>query len=332
MGIAFSLLVGFSASFIFAFIIYWLDRYEKEPLLLLGGVFTWGAILAAGAAFILNTLLGIGIFFVSGSENLTDLTTGSIIAPLVEEGLKGFAVVMVFLFRRKEFDSYLDGIVYAAIAALGFSATENSFYIYDRGFLENGYAGLITLSFIRVILVGWQHPFYTAFFGLGLAAARLSSSWLVRLGAPALGWGLAVFTHSLHNTLAELSSGLGGLVVTTLLDWSGWLFMFCIIIWATLAEKKYITLHLEEEVLRGTITRQQFLTARSARSQSLARINGLRTGRFRITHRFYQLCVELAHKKHQLQNLGEEGERVDRNSETIHRLRAELMHLSALIQ
>lgn len=331
MGVAISLLVGFSASFLFAFIIYWLDRYEKEPLLLLGGVFTWGAIVAAGAAFIFNTLLGIGVFYFSGSENLTDLTTGSIIAPLVEEGLKGFAVVVVFLLRRNEFDSYLDGIIYAAIVALGFAATENSFYIYDRGFLENGYAGLVTLSFIRIILVGWQHPFYTAFFGLGLAAARLSSRWVVRIGAPALGWALAVFTHSMHNTLAELSSGLGGLAVTTLLDWSGWFFMFCIIIWATLVEKKYISLHLEDEVSRGTITQMQFLIARSARSQSLARFNGLRAGRFWNTHRFYQLCIELAHKKHQLLHLGEEGERIHGNSAAIQQLRSELMRLSQLI-
>lgn len=310
---------------------YWLDRYEKEPAPLLGGVFIWGAIVAAGAAFIFNTLLGMGVFFVSGSENLTDLTTGSIIAPLVEEGLKGFAVVVVFLLRRNEFDSYLDGIIYAAIAALGFSATENSFYIYDRGFLENGFAGLVALSFIRIILVGWQHPFYTAFFGLGLAAARLSSRWVVRIGAPALGWALAVFTHSMHNTLAEFSSGLEGLAITTLLDWSGWFFMFCIIIWATLVEKNYINLHLKDEVFQGTITQQQFLTARSARSQSLARFNGLRNGRFRNTHRFYQLCVELAHKKHQLQRLGEEGDRVDGNSTAIQRLRSELSRLSPLI-
>jgi RsiW-degrading membrane proteinase PrsW (M82 family) len=331
MGIAISLWVGFSASFIFALILYWLDRYEKEPLLLLGGVFTWGAVLAAGAAFIFNTLLGIGIFYFSGSENLTDLTTGSIIAPLVEEGLKGFAVVVVFLLFRKEFDSYLDGIIYAGVVALGFAATENSYYIYSRGYLENGFAGLIMLSFIRIILVGWQHPFYTAFFGLGLAAARLSSKWAVRIAAPILGWGLAVFTHSMHNTLAEFSSGLGGLAFTTLLDWSGWFFMFCIIIWAALVEKKYINQHLEDEVELGTITRQQFQIARSARSQSAARFNGLMGGRFKNTHRFYQMCAELAHKKHQFTHLGEEGDRVDGNSAAIQHLRSELTRLSALV-
>ena len=48
------------------------------------------------------------------------------IAPIIEESLKGLAVLLVFLLFRKEFDSILDGIVYAAITALGFAATENS--------------------------------------------------------------------------------------------------------------------------------------------------------------------------------------------------------------
>ena len=55
----------------------------------------------------------------------------------------------------------------------GFAATENTLYIYN-GFHQNGWSGLAFLVFVRVILVGWQHPFYTAFTGIGLAVARLN--------------------------------------------------------------------------------------------------------------------------------------------------------------
>ena len=48
MGLIVSGLVGFGSSLLFTCVLYWLDRYEKEPLLLLGGVFLLGAVAAAG--------------------------------------------------------------------------------------------------------------------------------------------------------------------------------------------------------------------------------------------------------------------------------------------
>ena len=58
MGLIASGFIGFSTALLFAYVLYWLDRYEKEPLLLLGGVFLWGAVIAAGSAFIINTSRG----------------------------------------------------------------------------------------------------------------------------------------------------------------------------------------------------------------------------------------------------------------------------------
>src|SRR4030095_16421580 len=74
-----------------------LDRYEKEPKLLLGAAFVWGMVIAAGGAFILNTAFGIGIYALTGSEGAAEFGTTSIVAPIIEEGLKGLAVLVVFL-------------------------------------------------------------------------------------------------------------------------------------------------------------------------------------------------------------------------------------------
>ena len=63
MGARVSIFLGVVPAMIYAWIIYWLDRYEKEPLLLVGGVFLWGAIAAAGGAYILNTVFGMGVYF-----------------------------------------------------------------------------------------------------------------------------------------------------------------------------------------------------------------------------------------------------------------------------
>lgn len=326
MGLLLSLFFGFVPMFIFAAFVYWLDRYEKEPKLLLGGVFLWGAVVAAGGAFIINTLLGAGVYLFTQSETATELTTGSIIAPFVEESLKGLAVLAVFLLFRHEFDSVLDGIVYAAIAALGFAATENTFYIYTMGYQENGFEGLLWLIFVRVILVGWQHPFYTAFIGIGLALARMSRELAVKLFIPLAGWTIALFTHSLHNTVAGLASGPGGLAFGTLLDWTGWGFIFLVILWAISREQHWIRTLLREEVDLGVITVAQYQTAGSAWSQSAARLSALFAGHYGATDRFYQLCGELAHKKRQRRHLGEEGG----NTAVIERLRGDLARLSAL--
>lgn len=324
MGVLLSLFFGFMPMFLFAYFVYWLDRYEKEPKLLLGVVFFWGAVVAAGAAFLVNTTLGLGVYMFTQSETATELTTGSVIAPIIEETLKGLAVLLVFIVFRREFDSVLDGLVYAAICALGFAATENTYYIYKYGYVDSGMSGLFALVFIRVILVGWQHPFYTAFTGIGLAAARLSRNGLVKVGAPLIGWFVAVSTHAIHNTLASVLSGAGGRVVGTFIDWSGWLAMFIFILYMISRERKMIIKHLAEEVSLGNITSEQYKTASSAWSQTAARLGAIAAGKFSATSRFYQVCGEIAHKKRQLVDLGDESG----NATILENLRTEVRGLS----
>jgi len=317
---------GFFPTFIFAIIIYWLDRYEKEPKILLGAVYSWGAIVAAGMACGINTLFEGTFIAFTGAQNAADFTTSSIVAPVVEEILKGFAVFLIFLIFHDEFDSILDGIVYAGVAALGFAATENTLYIFN-GFQQNGWSGLAFLVFVRVILVGWQHPFYTAFTGIGLAIARLNRRLSIKLIAPTLGLGTAIFAHSIHNILSSLFSGLNGMIFTNALDWSGWLVMFGFILWMIHRERQLNIVQLKDEVASGVITVHQYNTACSAWSQNAASVKAFFKGHFQATLQFYQLCGELAHKKQQFTTLGEERA----NTEIIERTRVELKRLSPII-
>jgi RsiW-degrading membrane proteinase PrsW (M82 family) len=323
MGFLLSLFFGFVPMLLFAGFLYWLDRYEKEPKILVSAGFLWGAIIAAGVAFVVNTVLGIGVYLVTGSETATELATGSLVAPPVEEILKGFAVLLVFLIFKSEFDSILDGIVYAGITALGFAATENTYYIYTYGYQEGGYEGLLWLVFVRVILVGWQHPFFTSFIGIGLATVRLTRTTWVRIFAPAIGLGLSIFTHSFHNILANLLNGVGGLILATLVDWAGWFGMFLVILWAIWRVQRKIRHYLQEEVDNGIISPTQYKTAYSAWSLSIVRISTLFSGKHKSTTRFYQLCSELAHKKFQQIELGER-----KHNTVIEKTRAELAQLS----
>src|SRR6266496_5029933 len=226
-----ALFFGFVPMFMFAVLVNWLDRYEKEPVLLLGGAFVWGMVIAAGGAFILNTAFGIGIYALTGSEGAAEFGTTSIVAPIIEEGLKGLAVLIVFLMFRSEFDSVLDGIVYAAIAAMGFAAVENTLYIYRNGYLENSWQGFWTLVVIRVILVGWMHPFFTSFTGIGLAIARMSRNTLVKIIAVPAGYATAVMAHAFHNTFSGLIGGFGGFIAGTFIDYIGYGLMLIFVIW-----------------------------------------------------------------------------------------------------
>ena len=313
---------------LFASILYWLDRYEKEPFLLLGGVFLWGAVVAAGSAFLINTTLGLGIYLFTGSNFATDLATGSMVAPLVEETLKGLAVLGVFLVFRSEFDSVLDGIIYAGVAALGFAATENTYYIYTYGFQQGGWGGLLTLTIIRVFLVGWQHPFYTAFFGIGLALARLNRNWFVKIFAPLAGIGPG-HVHPCFPQYAGLASG------RHRRNGRGRLFRLDrlavhvrLIIWATWREQQNLKKYLAAELQAGTISPALYQTASSAWRQMVARFAALFTGCYRKTARFFQVCGEYALKRRQYADLGDEGG----NLAIIQKLRSELIQLAPHVQ
>jgi len=323
-GLLASIGISFAVSFLFAYFLFWLDLYEKEPLLLLGGVFIWGAIVAAGGAFLINTVLDLGMLAVTGSETATSLTAAAVIAPVIEEILKGLAVVLVFLIFRNEFDSILDGIVYASVTALGFAATENAYFIYAYGFAEEGWQGFWTLAFIRLGLVGWQHPFYTAFVGIGLAAARLTRHVIVKLVAPALGFGAAIAAHALHNILAGLFQGGAEALFTTALDWTGWFLMLGFIIGLILLEHRKIKMHLQPEVDLGTLTQAQFETAQSFFKITGERISGIVRGQYRKTTHFYRLAAELVLKKDLRQRLGEKG----KNSVAVEELRRQVKTLS----
>ncbi len=317
-----ALFFGFVPMFLFAAFVNWLDRYEKEPKLLLGAAFIWGVVIAGGGAYILNTAFGIGIYALTGSEGAAEVGTTSIAAPIIEEALKGLAILAVFLMFRKEFDSVLDGVVYGAVTAMGFAAIENVLYIYRNGYLEGGWEGFWVLVVIRVILVGWMHPFFTAFTGIGLAIARMTRNVLVKIIAVPTGYAIAVVAHAFHNTFSGLIGGFEGLLAGTFVDYIGYAVMLIFIIWMVVYERNILKKNLQDELANGLISLKQYQSATSF-FQTNAHLSALTSGTFRSTARFYQVCGELAHKKEQLARMGDESG----NAGIIEKLRAELMQL-----
>jgi RsiW-degrading membrane proteinase PrsW (M82 family) len=288
------------------------------------GVFLWGFFISAGVAIIFNTIFGISLFALTGSEGLASVGTAVISAPIVEETVKGLAVVIVFIYFRHEFDSILDGVLYGGLVGYGFAAAENINYIFT-GFVNAGAEGLVVLILIRVVLIPFLHATLTAFTGIGLAVGRLNNGFW-RVAGPIGGYLAAIFLHFTHNLLASTGSELICLF-GSVLDWLGFVGMFIFVLVLVWRESKIMRDQLVDEVGRGTLTQRQYETTCSLGGQIAARWGALAGGRWRQTTRFFDACGELAFKKYQLARLGPNRERDAQAN--IAKLRGQLATLSA---
>lgn len=319
-----ALLLSFVPAFFYSYLVYWLDRFEREPLKLVGGVFVWGAVFATASALVAEAIFQAGLEAATTNASFAEIATGAFFAPVVEELLKAFAILLVVLALRSEFDSLLDGLVYAGIVALGFSATENAFYLIGS-FVEKGWGFFFGVFFLRVVLTGWNHAAFTAFTGAGVALARLGRTPLIKLAAPLGGLVLAIVLHATYNAMLATSSG-GGLIFALCLSWFGWLVVLALVLFAIARDRTRARRYLADEVARGSLTRAQYRIASSALSGTFARLGALGSGHYWATRRFYQLCGELAQKKEQLEKYGEERG----NAAAVASLRAEMTKLSSV--
>jgi RsiW-degrading membrane proteinase PrsW (M82 family) len=153
--------LALAPALVYILIIWWLDRYEKEPVSLAVLAFVWGATPAIVLALIFEVVLDIPFAAVG---TFGEFAQGSLIAPLVEEGTKGIILFVLFLAYRHEFDDVLDGILYGALVGLGFSVVENIVYGYRFAYpngIESGQppdgGSILSGWFLRSILLGLNH-------------------------------------------------------------------------------------------------------------------------------------------------------------------------------
>jgi RsiW-degrading membrane proteinase PrsW (M82 family) len=240
--------------FIYLWIPRLIDRYDPEPAWALALVFAWGAIAACGVACTVNT--GVEALATSvGGKDFGEIAGACISAPMVEEGMKGMAVLGVFFFLKREFDGVVDGVIYATFAALGFAATENIIY-YANAVKADPAGGALAATFVvRGILAPWGHPLYTSMTGIGFGIARETNKAWLKWMAPLGGYCAAMFLHCTWNTASTVS---GFLFLLMLPLWILFVLGFIgILIWLVNRKGKIIRSHLQDEVLLGTLTREE---------------------------------------------------------------------------
>ena len=104
--------------------------------------------------------------------------TAVLVAPWVEEAAKGAAVLLVLLFRRREFDGVVDGIVLAGLAGgraspsprTSSTSAGRSWPARSRASPSGFFAAGFTFV-LRGVLSPFAHPLFTAMIGIGLGIA-----------------------------------------------------------------------------------------------------------------------------------------------------------------
>lgn len=307
LGFAFSLLATAVPAALYALLIWWGDRYEKEPWGLLAITFVWGAAPAILISLLAETLFGAPLAGLQAGR-LANVLEASGLAPVVEEVAKALALVGLFFLFRYEFDDVLDGVVYGALVGVGFGMTENLLYFLSS-FFQSGWGGWGVVVFMRSVLFGLNHAFFTAFSGAGLGAARLTRQGWPRLLRPLLGLGAAMTFHGLHNlgvSLADISPA--GLLLSLLSNGGGLLVLLVVVLLAWWQERLWIETELQDEVDRLLTASEYSAASAYARRLRLWWAAWKRGGRneARRQGRVHRLLTELAFRKHRLRVRGDE--------------------------
>ena len=154
-------------------------------------------------ALFLNTAAW-SFFTVASNQDTGSILTAIAVAPLVEESVKGLAVLVVLWFTRRHIDGVLDGMLIGALVGLGFAMTENITY-FGVAYSDGGAAAVGTLFIIRSVINGMGHAVWTSFTGAAVGWSRARHGrGVLRLIVPVIGWGAAVLGHSIWNLGASL--------------------------------------------------------------------------------------------------------------------------------
>ena len=231
----------------FLWLIWWLDRYDREPIWLVLLTFFWGAIGGVAFALIFSTIIMVPAEMVLDPA-ATDFLGAVIVAPLIEE--PGKALVLLVIMFSRHFDNTTDGFVYGAACGLGFGMTENFMYFVSVGDTGDITAMVATIV-IRTLYSAVMHACASSVIGASLGFVKYSG-WGWRILLPPLGLATAMGIHALWNGLLTVDSMVGaeGLLAVTnfLLFPLEFLMLFLIFQGCLLQERRLLRRELDGEV------------------------------------------------------------------------------------
>jgi RsiW-degrading membrane proteinase PrsW (M82 family) len=232
-------------------LVWWFDRYDREPIWLIGLTFVWGAvgavILALIGSSILDFLLGMAL-----GHQTTALVTPVVVAPLIEEPVK--ALILFLVVRSRHFDNTTDGFVYGAAAGLGFGMTENFLYFASVGATHDVGAWVGTVL-VRTFYSAVMHATATSCVGAALGFGRFRNVLVKAMVVP-FGFAVAMTIHALWNGFitVDAASGSGiGTVVDLVAFPLEFLTVFLVFQLCLLDERRTIRRELRDEAAQGLL-------------------------------------------------------------------------------
>jgi RsiW-degrading membrane proteinase PrsW (M82 family) len=303
-----SIFAGVLPMICWSVLIWWFDRYEKEPIQLLLVSFLWGMLPSIGISFALELFLNRSIASYLGFRG-SDLVflDANIFAPIIEEGVKLLGLVGIFLVAQKEIDDPLDGIIYGAMVGFGFAAGENFLYF----FASRTVAELLLLIFLRTMIFGSLHAMFTSFIGFGLALAKYARNrwraafWVIG------GFILAVGFHIVHNLGLFWVGRISWAFYVSLFSFAiGFLLIVLLFIGSLRREQKVIRRYLVHLSGEGILPSDQLETAGSMRKRwrtEWGAIQSLNFSKYFAVSRLHTIYTELAFKEKQRQLWGKDS-------------------------
>jgi len=234
-------------------VVWWLDRYDREPLGMVAAAFGWGALAAPALATVTETI-ALGILGPHYGRLLGGTLVAIGIGPLAEEGWKAVGLLAVVALSR-EFDNPTDGLVYGTAVGLGFAMTENLLYELSAAAAGDLHR-LLTLVLGRTLITAGIHALCSAALGGMLGFAVLAGGWVRRFGLVLTGLVGAVALHGAWNTavtaavVARDPRGTAVMVATVMA-----LYLCYIVLLAVLlhGEHRILQVQLAEEVELGVL-------------------------------------------------------------------------------
>lgn len=281
--------------------IWWLDRYEKESLRLLGIALGLGAVGAPLVAVAIEWALDLPTSM--AAQTIVPESELGVGTPIVEEVVRGLAVLAAVLFVRDELDGLLDGLVYGAVVGLGFGVTANFVSILEAPSLDGGAAASLFVGMVT----GTNHVFYGGLVGVAAAIGRRRPAGIV--AGAAAGTAAAALFHVVHDYLPwwiatsadEAGGGAIGDLVGDLPNALGLAALATLAVWTLGREKLILSNELGDEVRAGVVAPSDYadLTRPLRRPQTLTSVLLSRGARaWRLQRRLYGLEAELAFRKH----------------------------------
>ncbi|MFD8307145.1 PrsW family intramembrane metalloprotease [Streptomyces sp. NPDC059690] len=256
----------------------WLDRVAPGPWRNLLFSFAWGACAAALIAIVANSFATRWIATATADPSSADTLGATVIAPVVEESAKAAAVLLVFLFRRRDFTGIVDGVVIAGITATGFAFTENILYLgtafgTDQLTGDRGIASVTAATFfVRVIMSPFAHPLFTVLTGIGfgLAATAADRQHARRVLVPLCGLLLAMGMHAMWNGSSTFGE-FGFFAVYAVFMVPAFGLLTWLVIWTRQRELRTVREELPAYAAAGWLTPAEPFALGSMRARRLAR-------------------------------------------------------------